>query len=129
MSGNAPGPDGDRGAIVNTASAAAFDGQVGQAAYSASKGGVVGLTLPLARDLAGLGIRVNCIAPGLFDTPMWGKGPQGLELKQQLGATVVFPKRLGHPAEFAAMAAALLTNGYANGEVVRMDGAIRLAPR
>ncbi|MGH9247254.1 MAG: SDR family NAD(P)-dependent oxidoreductase [Acidimicrobiales bacterium] len=116
-----------RGAIVNTASIAAFDGQIGQAAYSASKGGIVGMTLPIARDLAAVGIRVNTIAPGTMDTPLLGLLPD--ENKQALGSGVLFPKRLGRPDEFAALALHLLTNPYVNGEVVRLDGGLRMAPK
>jgi NAD(P)-dependent dehydrogenase (short-subunit alcohol dehydrogenase family) len=122
-----PGADGERGVIVNTASAAAQDGQIGQAAYSASKGGVYSLTLPMARDLSGDGIRVNCIMPGIFETPlMTAASPQVL---QALSASVPFPKRLGRPAEFASLVLEMVRNGYFNGEVVRLDGAIRMAPR
>lgn len=129
MSRNDPGDDGWRGSIVNTTSVAAFDGQIGQVAYSASKGGVVALTLPLARDLAAVGVRVNTIAPGLIDTPIYGSGPDSEAFKAKLGESVVFPKRLGAPAEYASMAWELLTNPYMNGEVVRVDGAIRMPPR
>jgi NAD(P)-dependent dehydrogenase (short-subunit alcohol dehydrogenase family) len=122
-----PGADGERGVIVNTASAAAQDGQIGQAAYSASKGGVYSLTLPMARDLSGDGIRVNCIMPGIFATPlMLAAQPPVLEA---LAASVPFPKRLGKPAEFASLVLEMCRNGYFNGEVVRLDGAIRMAPR
>lgn len=121
-------PDGDdRGAIVLTASVAAFDGQVGQTAYSASKGGVHAMTLVAARDLASHGIRVNTIAPGTFDTTMLARFPD--EIRDRLGAAVPHPSRLGRAAEFADMAHALLTNGYANGATLRLDGAIRMAPR
>lgn len=119
--------DGERGAIVNTASVAAEDGQIGQAAYSASKGGVVGMTLPIARDLMGEGIRVNTILPGIFDTPLLQGAPQNV--KDALAASVPFPKRLGDPAEYAALATLMIENGYFNGEDVRLDGAIRMAPR
>ncbi len=119
--------DGERGVIINTASVAAFDGQIGQAAYSASKGGIVGLTLPLARDLSGLGIRVMTIAPGLFDTPLLAALPE--EVKTSLGAMVPFPKRLGKPAEYAQLAKQIIENPMLNGEVIRLDGAIRMAPR
>ena len=119
--------DGERGVIVNTASVAAFDGQVGQAAYSASKGGIVGMTLPIARDLSRNGIRVNTIAPGLFNTPLLAAAPQ--EVKDALGAQVPFPPRLGHPHEFGKMARAICENSMMNGETVRLDGAIRMAPR
>jgi len=124
---NEPGEDGERGVIVMTASVAAFEGQVGQTAYSASKGGIVGMTLPLARDLASVGIRVLTIAPGLVDTPIYDLAPPGL--KEQLGQTTVFPKRLGRADEFAQLVEALAENGYMNGEVVRMDAAIRMAPK
>ena len=123
----APLEGGERGAIVNTASVAAQDGQVGQAAYSASKGGVVGMTLPIARDLAQEGIRVNTILPGIFNTPLLAAAPE--QVKQALGAQVPFPPRLGNPAEYASLALQMITNGYFNGESVRLDGAIRMAPR
>ena len=119
--------DGERGVIVNTASVAAYDGQVGQEAYAASKGGVVGLTLPLARDLAQWGIRVNTIAPGLFATPLMKELPEPVQ--QSLAASIPFPKRLGQPDEFAALACHLIENGHLNGEVIRLDGALRMAPR
>ncbi len=119
--------DGERGAIVNTASVAAEDGQMGQAAYSASKGGVVGMTLPIARDLAGDGIRVNTILPGIFDTPLMRGAPEAV--KQALANSVPFPKRLGSPEDYASLALQMITNGYFNGEDVRLDGAIRMAPR
>ncbi|MCB2056297.1 MAG: SDR family NAD(P)-dependent oxidoreductase [Novosphingobium sp.] len=122
-----PQEDGDRGAIVNTASVAAEDGQIGQAAYSASKGGVVGMTLPIARDLSGENIRVNTILPGIFNTPLLAAAPQNV--KDALGASVPFPKRLGDPAEYAKLAMCMTENGYFNGEDVRLDGAIRMAPR
>ena len=122
-----PGEHGERGAIVNTASVAAEDGQVGQAAYSASKGGVVGMTLPIARDLMGEGIRVNTILPGIFDTPLLQAAPQNV--KDALAASVPFPKRLGMPEEYAHLALTMIENGYFNGEDVRLDGAIRMAPR
>jgi len=118
---------GERGAIVNTASVAAEDGQMGQAAYAASKGGVVSLTLPLARDLMAEGIRVNTILPGIFSTPLLLAAPD--HVKTALAASVPFPKRLGDPAEFAALALLMIENGYFNGEDVRLDGAIRMAPR
>jgi NAD(P)-dependent dehydrogenase (short-subunit alcohol dehydrogenase family) len=127
MSQNEPGEDGERGVIVNTASVAAFDGQIGQAAYSASKGGVVGMTLPIARDLASIGIRVLTIAPGTFDTPMLGMAPD--EMRQALAAQIPFPKRLGDPAEFGALACHLVENRMMNGETIRLDGAIRMAPK
>ena len=122
-----PLEDGDRGAIVNTASVAAEDGQMGQAAYSASKGGVVGMTLPIARDLMSEAIRVNTILPGIFNTPLLAAAPQNV--KDALGAQVPFPKRLGNPEEYASLALTMIENGYFNGEDVRLDGAIRMAPR
>jgi len=122
-----PTEDGDRGAIVNTASVAAEDGQMGQAAYSASKGGVVGMTLPIARDLASEAIRVNTILPGLFNTPLMNGAPQ--QVKDALAASVPFPRRLGHPEEYANLALTMIQNSYFNGEDVRLDGAIRMAPR
>jgi NAD(P)-dependent dehydrogenase (short-subunit alcohol dehydrogenase family) len=121
------GDDGERGVIVNTASVAAYEGQIGQVAYAASKGGVVGMTLPMARDLSGLGIRVCTIAPGLFRTPLLEGLPQ--EVQDSLGAQVPFPSRLGAPAEFAALARHIVENPMLNGEVIRLDGAIRMAPR
>ena len=120
-------PDGDRGAIINTASVAAEDGQMGQAAYSASKGGVVGMTLPIARDLSTEAIRVNTILPGIFMTPMMAGMPQNVQ--DALAASVPFPKRLGSPAEYASLVVEMCSNGYFNGECVRLDGAIRMAPR
>jgi NAD(P)-dependent dehydrogenase (short-subunit alcohol dehydrogenase family) len=119
--------DGERGAIVNTASVAAEDGQMGQAAYSASKGGVVGMTLPIARDLAGEGIRVNTILPGIFNTPLMNAAPP--QVKEALGAAVPCPKRLGNAEEYASLALEMVRNTYFNGEDVRLDGAIRMAPR
>ncbi|MEM7403660.1 MAG: SDR family NAD(P)-dependent oxidoreductase [Pseudomonadota bacterium] len=121
--------DGARGAIVNMASVAAFDGQIGQCAYSASKGGIVGMTLPLARDLSAAGVRVNTIAPGLIDTPIYGQGEEAEQFKAHLGASVLFPKRLGVGEELAYMVMDLITNPYMNGETVRVDGGIRLPPR
>jgi NAD(P)-dependent dehydrogenase (short-subunit alcohol dehydrogenase family) len=121
--------EGQRGAIVNIASVAAFDGQIGQAAYSASKGGVVGLTLPVARDLAAVGIRVNTIAPGLIDTPIYGSGEGSDKFKANLGRNVLFPKRLGHASELASMVAECITNDYMNGETLRVDGGIRMPPK
>lgn len=121
------GPNEDRGVIVNTASIAAFDGQIAQAAYSASKGGIVAMTLPIARELAAHGIRVNTIAPGIMGTPLLFGLPQAAQ--DSLSATVPFPKRLGNPAEFAALAHHIFTNQYFNGEVVRLDGALRMAPQ
>ncbi len=122
-----PLEDGDRGAIVNTASVAAEDGQIGQAAYSASKGGVVGMTLPIARDLMSEAIRVNTILPGIFDTPLLQAAPQNV--KDALAASVPFPKRLGMPEEYAKLALTMIETGYFNGEDVRLDGGIRMAPR
>lgn len=122
-----PLEDGARGAIVNTASVAAEDGQMGQAAYAASKGGVVGMTLPIARDLMGDGIRVNTILPGIFNTPLMNAAPQ--QVKDALAASVPFPKRLGYPEEYAKLALAMIDNDYFNGEDVRLDGGIRMAPR
>jgi NAD(P)-dependent dehydrogenase (short-subunit alcohol dehydrogenase family) len=119
--------DGERGAIVNTASVAAEDGQIGQAAYSASKAGVVGMTLPIARDLMGDGIRCNTILPGIFNTPLLARAPENV--KAALAASVPFPKRLGDPDEFAKLAELMITTGYFNGESVRLDGGIRMAPR
>jgi NAD(P)-dependent dehydrogenase (short-subunit alcohol dehydrogenase family) len=123
----APGADGERGVIVNTASVAAFDGQIGQAAYAASKAGVAGLTLPVARELARNGIRVVTIAPGLFATPMMAGLPA--EVQESLGSAVPFPSRLGRPEEFASMVRAVCENPMLNGEVIRLDGALRMAPR
>ncbi|HEY9239639.1 MAG TPA: SDR family NAD(P)-dependent oxidoreductase, partial [Burkholderiaceae bacterium] len=122
-----PLDDGERGVIVNTASVAAFDGQVGQEAYAASKGGIVALTLPLARDLAQFGVRVCTIAPGLFLTPLMAELP--LPVQESLAASIPFPKRLGKPAEFAHLCAAIVENLSLNGEVIRLDGALRMAPR
>ncbi len=127
MVGLEPLTDGERGVMVNTASVAAYDGQVGQEAYAASKGGVVSLTLPLARDLAQWGVRVVTLAPGLFATPLMKELPEAVQ--QSLAASIPFPKRLGHPEEFAALAAHVVSNGHLNGEVIRLDGALRLAPR
>ena len=127
MAKNDPLEHGERGVIVTTASVAAFEGQIGQTAYAASKGGVVGLTLPMARDLASVGVRVNCIAPGIIDTPLLA----GLndEMREALAANVPFPKRLGLPSDYASLAIELIANGYMNGETIRMDGALRMAPR
>ncbi|MBV9556305.1 MAG: SDR family NAD(P)-dependent oxidoreductase [Pseudolabrys sp.] len=122
-----PPVGGERGVIVNTASVAAFEGQVGQAAYASSKGGVAALTLPAARELAQFGIRVMAIAPGIFGTPMLRGLPQ--ETQDSLGASVPFPKRLGEPEEYAALVMHIISNGYLNGETIRIDGAIRMAPR
>ena len=127
MIANDPADDGERGVCVNTASIAAFDGQVGQIAYSASKGGVVGMTLPAARDLSQYGIRVNTIAPGLFDTPLLAALPE--EARQKLGAGVPFPQRLGQPAEYAQLACHIVENRMLNGETIRLDGALRMPPR
>ena len=121
--------DGQRGSIVNLASVAAFDGQIGQAAYSASKGGVVGLTLPVARDLAAIGVRVNTIAPGLIDTPIYGQGEGSEKFKAHLGQSVLFPKRLGSGEELASMVIELFQNDYMNGETIRVDGGIRMPPK
>jgi NAD(P)-dependent dehydrogenase (short-subunit alcohol dehydrogenase family) len=127
MVDTAPADGGERGVIVNTASVAAFDGQIGQAAYSASKGGVVAMTLPIARELAQHGIRVMTIAPGIFDTPMLAGLPE--KARESLGQQVPFPSRLGQPEEYAALVAHIVTNEMLNGEVIRLDGAIRMAPR
>jgi len=127
MLANEPNPDGERGVIVNTASVAAFEGQIGQAAYSASKGGIVGMTLPIARDLSRHGIRCCTIAPGLFDTPLLRGLPE--EARRSLGAAVPFPARLGHPSEYASLACQIVENPMLNGETIRLDGAIRMAPR
>ena len=127
MAKNEPGEDGERGVIVNTASIAAFDGQIGQAAYAASKGGVVGMTLPIARELARTGIRVVSIAPGTFETPMMATMPQ--DVKDSLGRLVPFPSRLGNPAEFAALVKHIAENRMLNGEVIRLDGALRMAAK
>ena len=127
MQHNAPGEDGERGVIVNTASVAAYEGQIGQAAYSASKGGVVGMTLPMARELARFGIRVMTVAPGVFWTPMVDGMPQAVQ--DSLAATIPFPSRLGQPAEFADTVAFILRTRYLNGETIRLDGATRLAPK
>jgi NAD(P)-dependent dehydrogenase (short-subunit alcohol dehydrogenase family) len=127
MQGNAPNEEGERGVIVMTASVAAFDGQIGQVAYSASKGGVVGMTLPMARDLASTGIRVMTIAPGIFKTPMMASLPQ--EAQDSLGKQVPFPPRLGRPEEYAALVLHICENPMLNGECIRLDGAIRMAPK
>ena len=124
---NEPGEDGERGVCVNTASIAAFDGQIGQVAYAASKGGIVGLTLPAARDLASRGIRVVTIAPGLFDTPLLAALPE--EQREALGAGIPFPSRLGRPDEYAEMAAAIVANPMLNGATIRLDGALRMPPK
>ena len=127
MQTNDPNPEGERGVIVNTASVAAFDGQIGQAAYAASKAGVVGMTLPIARELAAHGVRVMTIAPGIFDTPMLAGLPE--PARASLGAQVPFPSRLGQPSEFAALVHHIIENPMLNGETIRLDGAIRMAPR
>jgi NAD(P)-dependent dehydrogenase (short-subunit alcohol dehydrogenase family) len=127
MSRNEPNEEGERGVIVNTASVAAFDGQIGQAAYAASKGGIVGMTLPIARELAAHGIRVMTIAPGIFDTPLLAGLPEPARLS--LGQQVPFPSRLGRPSEYAALVAAIAKNPMLNGEVIRLDGALRMGPK
>jgi NAD(P)-dependent dehydrogenase (short-subunit alcohol dehydrogenase family) len=127
MSASEPGPTGERGVIVNTASVAAFDGQIGQAAYAASKGGIVGMTLPIARELARAGIRVMTIAPGIFDTPLMSSLPQAA--RDSLATQVPFPPRLGRPSEYAALVKHIVENEMLNGEVIRLDGAIRMAPK
>ena len=127
MSSNEPDEEGQRGVCVNTASIAAFDGQIGQVAYAASKGGVVGLTLPAARDLSGVGVRVCTIAPGLFDTPLLAALPE--EAREALGQTMPFPKRLGRPEEYARLALQIVENPMLNGETIRLDGALRMAPK
>ena len=127
MSGNAPGNTGERGVIVNVSSTAAFDGQIGQVAYAASKGAVVGMTLPMARDLSALGIRVVTIAPGLFNTPLLAMLPD--EARNALNASVPFPRRIGEPEEFAQFVDQIIQNPYLNGEVIRLDGALRMAPK
>jgi len=127
MADNEPNAHGERGVIVSTASVAAFDGQIGQAAYSASKGGIVGMTLPIARDLSRNGIRVMTIAPGLFDTPLMGSLPEAA--RESLGQQVPFPSRLGHPNEYAQLVQSILENPMLNGEVIRLDGAIRMSPK
>jgi NAD(P)-dependent dehydrogenase (short-subunit alcohol dehydrogenase family) len=129
MSKEEPLDDNEHGAIVNTASLAAFDGQIGQASYSSSKGGVVGMTLPVARDLSAVGIRVNTIAPGLIDTPIYGEGEFSEQFKDKLRKDVLFPKRLGYAGEFAALAVHLLSNSYMNAETIRLDGGARLQPK
>jgi NAD(P)-dependent dehydrogenase (short-subunit alcohol dehydrogenase family) len=127
MATNAENDEKERGVIINTASVAAFDGQIGQAAYSASKGGIAAMTLPLARDLSSVGIRVMAIAPGIFDTPMLTGMPE--DVRTALGAMVPFPKRLGRPSEYAQLARDIIENPMLNGEVIRLDGAIRMAPK
>ena len=127
MGNNEPNADGECGVIINTASVAAFDGQMGQAAYSASKGGVVGMTLPIARDLARMGIRINTIAPGIFNSPLMNGAPDSV--KNPLIEMVQFPKRLGHPEDFASLTKHIVENSYLNGETIRIDGSIRMAPK
>ena len=127
MGNNEPNADGECGVIINTASVAAFDGQMGQAAYSASKGGVVGMTLPIARDLARMGIRINTIAPGIYNTPLMHGAPDSV--KNPLIEMVQFPKRLGHPEDFASLTKHIVENSYLNGETIRIDGSIRMAPK
>jgi NAD(P)-dependent dehydrogenase (short-subunit alcohol dehydrogenase family) len=127
MLNNTPTADGERGVLINTASVAAFDGQIGQAAYSASKGGVVGMTLPIARDLSRSGIRCLTIAPGTFDTPMLGLMPD--PMRQALAAQIPFPSRLGKPEEYGALACHIVENAMLNGETIRLDGALRMAPQ
>ena len=129
MSRNEPLAHGERGAIVNIASVAAFDGQIGQASYSASKGGVVGMTLPIARDLAAIGVRINTVAPGLIDTPIYGKGESSEAFKSNLQKGVLFPQRLGDPEELASMVMECITNSYMNAETIRVDGGIRMPPK
>lgn len=129
MSRNEPDEFGERGAIVNLASVAAFDGQIGQASYSASKGGVVGMTLPIARDLAAVGVRVNTVAPGLIDTPIYGQGEASEAFKANLQKGVLFPQRLGFPDELASMVVECITNSYMNAETIRVDGGIRMPPK
>ena len=127
MESNAPNEDGERGVIISTASVAAYDGQIGQAAYSASKGGIVGMTLPIAREFARIGVRVNAVAPGIFWTPMVDGMPE--HIQESLSASIPFPSRLGKPEEYAELVAHIVENGYLNGETIRLDGAVRLAPK
>ena len=129
MSHSEPLANGERGAIVNIASVAAFDGQIGQASYSASKGGVVGMTLPIARDLAAIGVRINTVAPGLIDTPIYGEGDRSEDFKNNLQKAVLFPQRLGYPEELASMVMECITNSYMNAESIRVDGGIRMQPK
>jgi NAD(P)-dependent dehydrogenase (short-subunit alcohol dehydrogenase family) len=129
ISRSEPQANGERGAIVNIASVAAFDGQIGQASYSASKGGVVGMTLPVARDLAAVGIRINTVAPGLIDTPIYGQGDDSEAFKSNLQKGVLFPQRLGLPEELASMVMECVTNSYMNAETIRVDGGIRMPPK
>lgn len=127
MESNTPNDDGERGVIISTASVAAYDGQIGQAAYSASKGGIVGMTLPIAREFARIGVRVNAVAPGIFWTPMVDGMPE--HIQESLSASIPFPSRLGKPEEYAELVAHIVENGYLNGETIRLDGAVRLAPK
>ncbi len=127
MESNEPGPDGERGVIISTASVAAFEGQIGQAAYAASKGGIVGMTLPIAREFARIGVRVNTVAPGIFWTPMVDGMPE--HVQEALSASIPFPSRLGKPEEFAELVVHIMQNSYINGETIRLDGAVRLAPK
>jgi NAD(P)-dependent dehydrogenase (short-subunit alcohol dehydrogenase family) len=127
MASNPPGEDGERGVIISTASVAAYEGQIGQAAYSASKGGIVSMTLPVAREYARIGVRVNAVAPGIFWTPMVDGMPE--HVQESLSASIPFPSRLGKPEEFAELVAHIMENGYINGETIRLDGAVRLAPK
>lgn len=127
MEKNTPNADGERGVIVSTASVAAYEGQIGQAAYSASKGGIVGMTLPIAREFARIGVRVNAVAPGIFWTPMVDGMPE--HVQESLSASIPFPSRLGKPEEYAELVAHIMENGYLNGETIRLDGAVRLAPK
>jgi NAD(P)-dependent dehydrogenase (short-subunit alcohol dehydrogenase family) len=127
MASNPPGEDGERGVIISTASVAAYEGQIGQAAYSASKGGIVSMTLPVAREYARIGVRVNAVAPGIFWTPMVDGMPD--HVQESLSASIPFPSRLGKPEEFAELVAHIMENGYINGETIRLDGAVRLAPK
>ena len=127
MESNTPNEDGERGVIISTASVAAYDGQIGQAAYSASKAGIVGMTLPIAREFARIGVRVNTVAPGIFWTPMVDGMPE--HIQESLSASIPFPSRLGKPEEYAELVAHIMENGYLNGETIRLDGAVRLAPK
>jgi len=129
MGKNEPESTGERGCIVSTASVAAYDGQIGQAAYSASKGGVVGMTLPIARDLSAIGVRVNTVAPGLIDTPIYGEGEASEAFKANLEKGVLFPKKLGDPDQLASMVVEVVTNSYMNAETIRVDGGIRMQPK
>jgi len=129
MSTTEPLANGERGVVVNIASVAAFDGQIGQASYSASKGGIVGMTLPIARDLAAVGVRVNTVAPGLIDTPIYGEGEASEQFKENLQKGVLFPQRLGEPEELASVVLECVTNSYLNAETIRVDGGIRMPPK